>query len=478
MRRPDEVRGAGELVGDARPASCAAAARRGRACRAGRRSGARPATPIATSVVPRRNGRPNESVTITATSTPVSSRSVDRIRRALASESSGSRITRVGLGRVRVVDAGRGADEPVAGLGDHEAARASARRARSRAGSPRAARRSVSGPASSRARRDGSIPSSATTRPSAFETAFCATTTTSPSRKLGRAGDQRAEVVALADLRQPLDREDLDHSRGHARDDDPGVRAVAAVQVHDHRGQPLERAGARERAGVERATGDDLRRERERELLRRRVVAADERVLVRRRRVEVRGRDRVEPRDDGPGDERPGSARRASGRPDRAARRPRENGEVARDREERRRPERRRDRARRSRAPRRPSPRARRGRRRATASLVRRALRRAAPSSAAVALARASSREPITISSSPAATSRAASARPKLPVPPRIATLMRRAAAASSTAWTSRRRASSSVISVLATTRRTPPGSSPPGGASCSSITSASIRPG
>ena len=74
----------------------------------------------------------------------------------------------------------------------------------------------------------------------------------------------------------------------------PGVRLVAAVQVHDHRRQALERAGARERAGVERAARDELAGELERELLRGRVVAADQGVLLGRRRVEVRRRDRMQ----------------------------------------------------------------------------------------------------------------------------------------------------------------------------------------
>ena len=48
------------------------------------------------------------------------SRIVERMRRALASESTGSRITVPGVGRVGVVDACRGAHEPLCGLGDHE----------------------------------------------------------------------------------------------------------------------------------------------------------------------------------------------------------------------------------------------------------------------------------------------------------------------------------------------------------------------
>ena len=76
-----------------RPARCEGRSPRGRSSRAGRASGARPATPIATSVVPRRNGRPNESVTITATSFPACRRIEARIRRALSSGSTGSRTT-------------------------------------------------------------------------------------------------------------------------------------------------------------------------------------------------------------------------------------------------------------------------------------------------------------------------------------------------------------------------------------------------
>ena len=92
LGRADEVRGAGELVGDG---DLGRAKQRSGAVRrpAQVASGARPATPIATSVVPRRNGRPNESVTITATSSPVRSWIVVADPRALASESTGRSTT-------------------------------------------------------------------------------------------------------------------------------------------------------------------------------------------------------------------------------------------------------------------------------------------------------------------------------------------------------------------------------------------------
>ncbi len=56
-------------------------------------SGAIPAAPIATSVWPWRQARPNESVTTTAGAAPVSSRSRARSARAEASGSAGSRIS-------------------------------------------------------------------------------------------------------------------------------------------------------------------------------------------------------------------------------------------------------------------------------------------------------------------------------------------------------------------------------------------------
>ena len=157
--------------------------------------------------------------------------------------------------------------------------------------------------------------------------------------------DQRAEVVALLDLGQAL-RPGRSRSR-QAGDADAGVALVAAVQVHDHRRQALERARARERAGVERAAGDELRRELERELLR----------IARRRRRRTRPRRAAPPRGSRPrssaGRRRPAPStsswtRSASERASGSGRTPDlENRERARDREQRRRAER----GRRSRAP-------------------------------------------------------------------------------------------------------------------------------
>ena len=171
------------------------------------RSGASPATPSATSVVPWRQARPNESLTMTPASTPVSSASRSRSARGR-----GVRVEREQdhgarpLG-VRRVDAGGGADEAVARLARSRAAAASARPRLTRAGSPR--------PGAGRPRRRPARPRAATarrrrgrrSRPSTFETAFWATTTTSPASspptRAAASREQPAEVVALLELRQP-----------------------------------------------------------------------------------------------------------------------------------------------------------------------------------------------------------------------------------------------------------------------------------
>ena len=439
--RADEVGRGRELVGDRDLRRAQRHARRGRACRAGRAAARARRRRSRRRSCPCRNGRPNESVTITATSTPVCSREpvadpprarirVDREqdrpcparprssgrrrprRRRIRAASRRSRARRAS-GRSRAVS-----------RQDHlelRGGRSPARRARARAATARPRRGGRRGP------RPSTRPSARRRRrrrPRSSVAAAISAPRSSPSRISGRPSTGMISIT-----------------RGDAGDADPGVRLVAAVQVHDHRRQPLERPRARERARIERAAGDELRGELERELLRVGVVAADERVLLRRRLVEVRGGDRVEPRDDRAGDDvldPLGERARVRVGPDaalartRGRSRPRSSGvapsapaisravssaasaltaSTARSTP--------RDRVARSSAPRRP-----------------------APSSAAAAPRTAASREPITTSSSPSATRRAASARPKLPVPPRIATLTRRPPAASSTARASRRRAS------------------------------------
>ena len=140
-----------------------------------------PATPSATSVVPSRHARPKESETMTPISTPASSRMLDRSRAADASGSSGSRTS----------VSGPFALEPSTPADAHTnpwrvSAMTSGGRARktSRASpSITSMRRGSDSPASSRARSEGSMPASWTTRPSTFETAFWATTRTSSCSK-------------------------------------------------------------------------------------------------------------------------------------------------------------------------------------------------------------------------------------------------------------------------------------------------------
>ena len=121
-----------------------------------------------------------------------------------------------------------------------------------------------------------------------------------PARAVGCGREQRREVVPLFDLRDALEREDPDSvAHVEAGEAEARVGLVAPVHVHDHRGHALERAGARERAAVDGAARDEPARELERELLRDLVVAADERVLVGRRLGEVRGRERVQAGGDG-----------------------------------------------------------------------------------------------------------------------------------------------------------------------------------
>ena len=210
------------------------------------------------------------------------------------------------------------------------------------------------------------------------------------------------------------------------------MRAVALVHVHEHGRQALERAGVRQRAGVDRAAADELVRELERERLGIGVVAADQRVLVGRPSPPRVGRRRANA-----GPRRP--ARRAVSATPRRATVASVAGQHAAlleaqlggDGEHRRAA----DRVARSRAvssvafdfvasTTRSTSR--------TASLVRRALD-------AETAGRSRARGPRRASRSrrrrPSAASRSASARPKLPVPPTIATFIcaRASSAASAT---------------------------------------------
>ena len=92
--------------------------RGGRSRRCSERSGAMPATPMATSVWPSRHGRPNVSLMTTPTSTPSSREALARAGGPTASGSSGQQHHPAGRAARALVDAAVGAHEPVAGLGD------------------------------------------------------------------------------------------------------------------------------------------------------------------------------------------------------------------------------------------------------------------------------------------------------------------------------------------------------------------------
>ena len=128
---------------------------------------AMPAQPMATSVSPRRHGRPNVSETTTATSTPARARRPSRMCRAERSGSSGS----------SAASPAATFDTSTPALAHTNPCGVSLTTSSSRRRRTRADSRSIS------ARRAWSSPSGrGTSRPSALETIFWVTTTTSPSR--------------------------------------------------------------------------------------------------------------------------------------------------------------------------------------------------------------------------------------------------------------------------------------------------------
>ena len=166
----------------ARATTVASRDRRGRrAGHGGRRSRAAPAQPIATLTRPVRQARPNVSVMTTPSRAPGVSPSPSRRRSAVASGSSGSSAS-VPVLHVRRVDARVRAHEPVSGLGDHQVAPPGDH--------PR-------GLGLDRRPLDRSP---GTNRPSAFDTIFEVTTTTSSSRAPGR---QRASATRCATRSSP-----------------------------------------------------------------------------------------------------------------------------------------------------------------------------------------------------------------------------------------------------------------------------------
>ena len=177
------------------------------------RSGDSPATPMAMSVVPLRKGRPNESVTTTASSSPVSSAIRARIRRALASGSSGNRMTVPGAALEWSTPA----------EAQTKPCRVSAITSPLRARTTRALsvtitsswRRSLAGVRPSPSRPPGGLDSGQLDHASLrLGHGLLGDDDRVARAQLGRGGDERAQVVAGPDLWQPLDGQDRDHGRG------------------------------------------------------------------------------------------------------------------------------------------------------------------------------------------------------------------------------------------------------------------------
>ena len=167
-----------------------------------------PATPIATSVVPCRQARPNESLTITAgaVAEPGGERVAEAARRrvGVAREQHDPVVP----GRVRAVDAGARADEAVLGLGDDESPR--------RRRTARASRRITS-----------TWSAACSTRPSAFETTFWETTSD----------------VALLQAAGPLERVAEERRRGRRPAAPPGSRRAGGRGSLGKPGDPHARVG-------------------------------------------------------------------------------------------------------------------------------------------------------------------------------------------------------------------------------------------
>src|SRR5439155_2134704 len=210
-----------------------------------------------------------------------------RSRAAERSGSSGSRTTMSGSGAFEPSTPAEAQTKPC-----RVSAITSGGRVRtSRALSPRitSSRRGSSPAARSRACADGSTSARRTTRPSALETTLCATTITSPSSSSTAAAISAATSspsptsgIPLTGITRSSPRELCNRLLlVDAGQPQPGVSAVLLVDVQDHGRHRLEGTRVGERPHVDRATADEPAGELERRLLRARVVAGDQRVLVR-----------------------------------------------------------------------------------------------------------------------------------------------------------------------------------------------------
>ena len=158
-------------------------------------SGIMPLTPMATSTIPHRHGRPKLSEMTTGTSTPMAARTAARMRSADASGSTGSSVTTCPLWGP-MFDASTpplAQTKPwlVSVISTPFAIRTTRRASRRTTSSWRGSRSQRSANATTSGR--GSIVVRSTIAPSAFETTFCVTTRTSSSaRGSAPAVDRRA----------------------------------------------------------------------------------------------------------------------------------------------------------------------------------------------------------------------------------------------------------------------------------------------
>ena len=260
---PREVGGAGDLVGDRDPVDAEHVADPVDACRAGRCSGAIPATPIATSVVPWRNGRPNES---RHDHGDIPRRALAQARRgcarALSSGSSGQQHERAGSGvfewstpaeaqtkpwRVSAITSGAAlAHDPPSRAGPPRA-----RAGRARAGQLARPRRRLD---VRRARRRGPRPSrppSARRRPRRRPRARRARRSARRGRRprRSRAGRATGRIEITASNAGDADRRRGPCSGGSgSRSPRSGPRACARSRAGRHRAPGRRRASPRARA--------------------------------------------------------------------------------------------------------------------------------------------------------------------------------------------------------------------------------------
>ncbi len=195
-----------------------------------------PATPMATSVVPCRQARPKESVTITAGAAPKRAASASRIAAADASGSRGSSTTQSSPGVFERSTPALAQTKPCS----VSAMTRSPRRRRTARASRRITVHMVVGPLDTALRLGDDLLGD--------DQDVALLQAAGP---LDRVAEERGEVVARPHLRH-RPREEEQRSLGQAGDPHARVRLVAAVHVQEHGRQRLQPARDLEPAAVDR----------------------------------------------------------------------------------------------------------------------------------------------------------------------------------------------------------------------------------